>query len=127
MYTTTTVAARRAAHKVCHPTCAHANWADCDRASDSRYIEWQAMQQVILAYNIVVSSRASVFLKDKGTFAQLVQHIAGKSEDIMNDEGNPSQTPFVIKLRAAIARVKAGDLPGYNLYRPAPPAEEEAT
>lgn len=116
---------RRPLHKVGHPDCAHANWSECDKARDVRYQDWQAMQSVILAYNLVVQGKVNDFLRDKGTFAQLVQHIAGKREDIMNDDGNPSMTPFVIKLRAAIERFKAGDLPGYNLYRPVPPAEEE--
>lgn len=104
------------AHEVC-PFGVTTTWADCDKARDSAYTDWQAMQQVILAYNIVVGGRAQAFRKEKGQLAQLVQFIAGEREDIMNDEGNPSEAAFVIRLRAAIERVKAGDLPAYNLYR----------
>lgn len=86
------------------------------KACEERFATWQAMQQVVLAFRIVVEGRAGAFHKDKGQFAQLVQYIAGEREDIINDDGNPSQAPWVLRLRAAIERVKAGDLPSYNLY-----------
>lgn len=119
--------ARRPLHKVAHATCPLPNWAACDKVRDETYADWQAMQQVLLAYNIVVGDRWKAYRKDKGAFAQLVQFLAGERQDIMNDDGNASQAAWVLRLRAAIERVKAGDLPGYNLYTPASPAEQEST
>lgn len=76
------------------------------------------MQQVILAYNIAARGETKPYRKDNSLFGQLVRHIAGEQADIMNDDGNPSQAPYAIRIREAIARVIAGDLPRYNLYEP---------
>jgi len=76
------------------------------------------MQQVLLAYRIALSGNIKGYRKDKGQFAQLVKVIAGEQADFMNEDGNPSQAAWVVRLRAAIERVKAGDLPSYNLYTP---------
>lgn len=88
------------------------------KACEDRKAEWDAMQQVILAYNIVMRGDTKPYRKDKTAFAQLVKYIAGEQDEMMNDEGNPSRAPWVMRLRAAIARVIAGDLPVYTLYRP---------
>lgn len=117
----------RPLHKKAHENCPHANWGECDKATTAAYTDWQAMQQVILAYNVVVGGRAGAFRKEESAFAQLVKLIAGEREDIMNDDGNPSQSVFVIRLRDAIERFKAGDLPVYNLVEPVRPAESEVT
>lgn len=102
----------------------HSHWVGgppCDlptkKACEDRFADWQAMQHVLLAYRVVVEGRQANFHKDKGQFAQLVQLIAGEREDIVNDDGNPSATPWVQRLRNAVAIIIAGDLPGYNLYR----------
>lgn len=93
---------------------------------DDTYADWQAMQQVLLAYSIVMQGRAKDYKKDKGQLAQLVRYIAGEQEDILNAEGNPSEAPWAARLRAAVARVVAADLPGYTLYTPGrPPAPQE--
>ena len=83
---------------------------------DDRYTDWQAMQQVLLAYKLALSGQAKRFRKSKTVFDQLVCYIAGEQEEIVNDDGNPNMNPWVIRLRAAIERVSSGDLPGYNLY-----------
>ena len=113
---------KRPLHKVAHSVCPHANWAACDKAAEASYRTWGYMQQVILAYNIVVGGRSMAFRKEKGLFAQLVQLIAGDRDELMNDEGNPSESRDAIGLREAIERFKAGDLPGYNLYEPTAPS-----
>lgn len=97
------------------------------KACDDRYADWQAMQQVIAAYNVVVSNRWKAYRKEKSAFAQLVLWLAGDRTDIMNDDGNPSQAPWVIRLRAAIRRVIAGEVPRYTLYRLAEARETEAS
>lgn len=115
---------KRPLHRLAHVNCEYgaANWSACDRARDNAYADWQAMQQVILAFNIATRGDTRPYRKEKGAFAQLVQYLAGEREDITNDDGNPSEAPWVMRLRAAIERVKAGQLPGYNLYEPAVPA-----
>jgi hypothetical protein len=76
------------------------------------------MQQVILAFNIAIRGETKSYRKEKTQFAQLVRYISGEQDDIMNEDGNRSLAPWVVRLRAAIERVKAGELPGYNLYEP---------
>lgn len=122
------MAERRAAHKVAHAVCPYgaANWSDCDKAAKEVYSDWQAMQQVILAYNVAARGDTKRWRKDSGAFAQLVLYIAGEREEMLNDDGNPSQAPWVMRLRAAIERFKAGDLPVYNQVTPVPPAVQEA-
>ena len=88
------------------------------KACDERFQDWQAMQQVILAYNIAARGETKPYRKDKSLFGQLIRYIAGEQGDIMNDDGNSSQAPFTIRVRGAIERVIAGDLPGCNLYEP---------
>lgn len=107
------------------PPRGHTHWEGgpvCDlptkKACDDRKQDWDAMQQVILAFNIVQRGDIRSYRKEKSVFAQLVRYIAGEQGDIMNDDGNASQAPWVLRLRAAIERVKAGDLPSYNLYEP---------
>lgn len=97
------------------------------RECEDNFADWQAMQMVLLAYNIVMQGRAKRYKKDKGQFAQLVRLIAGEQDDILTDEGNPNMSPWVNRLRAAIQRIKAGELPGYTLYTPEEPAESEVT
>lgn len=115
----------RTPHKKAHAVCpwAAATWGACDKAADSAYADWQAMQQVLLAWRVATAGEAAVkrYRKDDGQFAQLVRVVAGEAEDIMNDDGNPARTPWVQRLRAAIERVKAGDLPAYTLYTLMPP------
>lgn len=110
----------RPRHKAAHPDCLFeaANWGECDKARDVGYADWQAMQQVILAYRIVGSGSTKAYRKEKTAFARLIRWVDGQTEDIMNDDGNPSEEPFVNRLRAARARYQAGDLPRYNLYTP---------
>jgi hypothetical protein len=119
---------RRALHKVAHEECPWgvANWSDCDKATDNAKADWDAMQQVILAYNIAARGGSRPYKKDKGAFAQLVLYIAGDRGEILNEDGNASQAPWVLRLRSAIERFIAGDLPVYNLYEPAVPAQQEA-
>lgn len=87
------------------------------KACDERFADWQAMQQVLLAYLIVSEGRAKQYKKDDTQFGQLVQYIAGERESITNADGNASEAPWVKRLMAAIERVIAGDLPVYNLVR----------
>lgn len=94
------------------PACSFRTKKDCEE----NYADWQAFQQVLLAYRIALSGATKPYRKDKGVMAQLVQYIAGERDEIVNEDGNPSQQPFVRRLRAAIARFKAGDIPAYNLY-----------
>ena len=56
-------------------------------------------------------------------FAALVLYIAGETADMLNDEGNPAISPWVLRIRAAIERFKSGDLPVYNAYTPATAGE----
>lgn len=111
-------ALRRPLHKQAHPDCQYGatTWGECDKVGDNIYADWQAMQQVLLAYRIVVIGDPKWFRKDEGQFGQLVHVLEGTASDFINDDGNASQAPWVIRLRAAIERVKAGDLPEYNLY-----------
>lgn len=111
----------------------HTHWEGgpvCDlptkKACDDRKADWDAMQQVILAYNVVVRGDSARYRREKSVLGQLVRYITGEQEDIMNDDGNPSQAPGVLRLRAAIERVKAGDLPVYTLYTPSTGQEKEA-
>lgn len=110
----------RRKHSVAHATCPYGadNWARCDKYRDVEYLNWCAMQQVILAARVVDAGETKPYRKDKGIFAQLVQWLNGDREDIMNDDGNPNEGAFVVRLRAARARYLAGDLPRYNLYTP---------
>lgn len=98
----------------------YAGGQPCDlptkKACEDRYADWQAMQHVILAYNIVKQGKAKRYRKQKGQLAQLVLYIAGEQDAIMTAEGNVSVTPWVLRLMRAIERVKAGDVPGYTLY-----------
>lgn len=102
------------------PTCSHRTKKACDEA----YADWQATQQVLLAVKVVRAGHVRGFKGDKSVTAQLVRYIAGEQADILNDDGNPHEGPWVVRLRAAIERLKAGDVPGYNLYtmptQPAP-------
>jgi hypothetical protein len=120
----------RPLHRKAHPDCKYgaANWGECDKASDNEFADWQAMQQVILAYNTVVKAGGetpTAYRKEKGLYAQLVQLIGGTREDLTNDDGNPHEGAWALRLRAAIERFKAGDIPVYCLYRPVPPATNE--
>jgi hypothetical protein len=101
------------------PVCPVKTKAACDRV----YADWLTMQQVLLAYKIALRGETKPYRKDKGVFAQLVRMIAGEQADIMNDDGNPSQSSEVKRIRATIEFIKAGELPKYNLYElPDPPA-----
>ena len=109
----------------------HSHWEGgppCDlstkRACDDRAADWAAMQQVILAYNIVVQGRAKAYSKEPGLFGQLVQYIAGMKASLDNKDGTPSESAFTKRVVAALARVSAGDLPVYNLYEPGVPAQQ---
>jgi len=112
---------RRAPHKTAHPDCKWqaGTWSECDAASANHYADWQAMQQVILAYNVVVGGRAGSYKKEQSLFAQLVQLIAGDRESLDNKDGTPSGSAFTQRVLAAIERLKQSDLPEYNLYMPA--------
>lgn len=114
---------RRPPHKTAHATCEYgaANWADCDKARDNAKADWDAMQQVILAIRIVSKEREAgraEGYREKSMFDQLVRVFRGTQEDLMNDDGNPHVGPWALRLRAAVARYHAGDLPRYNLYTP---------
>lgn len=121
----------RQPHKKVHANCEYgaSTWAECDRARDDEFGDWQAMQQVILAYNLVVAAGGVPRWArgEHGQFAQLIQLIGGEREYLTNIEGNPAVSPWSQRLMAAVERVKAGELPRYNLYEPALPAEQEAT
>lgn len=115
------------AHEVC-PFGVTTTWADCDKARDDAKADWDAMQQVILAYNIVVREQAkgrAEGYREKSLFDQLVRYLRGQQADLMNDDGNPHVGPWAMRLRAAIERFKAGDIPVYCLYRPVPPGTQE--
>jgi hypothetical protein len=110
----------RSPHKKVHEVCpwGSTTWAECDKAADNAKADWDAMQQVILAYRIALRpGRNEGYRGDNSLFAQLVRYIRGQQEDIMNEDGNPHVGPWALRLRAAIARFIAGDLPRYNLYR----------
>lgn len=96
-------------HRDGGPTCSERTRKACD----DRYSDWQAMQQVLLAYRIAASGRR---IKEDNVFAQLIDLIGGHRENIMTKEGNPNVTPWVARLRSAMERVKSGVLPEYNLY-----------
>ena len=112
--------AKRDLHKRVHSTCPNgaANWADCDRVGDDRYQDWQAMQQVLLAFLVLRSGDAAKIkrMKRDGQFGALLRYLSEDAPDIMNDEGNPSEAPWAKRLRAAVGRALAGDFPNYNLY-----------
>lgn len=116
----------RSPHKKAHANCEYgaSTWAECDKAADNVYADWQAMQTVLLAYKVAVTGRR---IKEGNHFAQLVDIMLGHREFIVNKDGNPNETAEVARLYAAIERVKAGDLPGYTLYTlPEGPAHKEA-
>jgi hypothetical protein len=81
------------------------------------------MQQVLLAYRIAREGRR---IKEDNVLGDLVDYIGGHIEVILNKDGNPNRSPWVSRLMAAIDRVKAGNLPEYNLYTipGQPPAHE---
>lgn len=105
---------RRPLHKQAHADCPYPNWASCDRASAETKADWDAMQQVLLAYVIAAEGRR---IKEDNVFAQLVDLIGGHREFIENKSKNANESVWVKRLLAAIERVKAGNLPAYNLYR----------
>lgn len=72
------------------------------KACDDAYADFQARSQVELARKIVASGRVGAFRKDSGVFAQLVLVVAGERDDILNEDGVPSQQPFTRRLRRAI-------------------------
>jgi len=113
----------RSPHKKVHEVCPWGvtTWADCDRAADNAKADWDAMQQVILIHKIALreqeTGKAQGF-KDKNLFDQLVRVFRGTQEDLTTDDGNPNVGPWALRLRAAVARYHAGDVPVYNLYQP---------
>lgn len=118
----------RSPHKKVHAECPFgaSTWADCDRAADDVKADWDAMQQVILVHRIVLREqelgKAQGF-REKNLFDQLVRVFRGTQADLMSDDGNPNMGAWAIRLRAAVARYHARDIPAYNLYT-APRAEE---
>lgn len=110
----------RELHRRAHSTCPNgaANWADCDKIADDRYADWQAMQTVLLAWKVLRSGETAKIkrMKAEGQFGALMRYMLGEAEDIMNDEGNPNESPIANRLRAAVNRALAGDYPNYNLY-----------
>jgi hypothetical protein len=106
-------AVKRPLHKKAHLLCPYPNWSACDKAADDAKADWDAMQQVLLAYRIASEGRR---LKEDNQFANLIDYIGGHVEVILNKEGNPNRSTWVTRLLAAIERFKAGDLPAYNLY-----------
>jgi hypothetical protein len=76
------------------------------KACDVAYVQWQARSQVMLAARIVANmtrDQRARWRKDSTIFGQLVAVLDSRQEDIMNEDGNPSQSPFVIRLREALA------------------------
>lgn len=117
----------RAPHKQVHANCEYGatTWADCDRAVDAVVRDWQAMQTVILAYNIALSGRR---IKEDNFIARLVDYIGGHSRALLVKDGSHEDVgPEAMRVHAAIERFKAGNLPAYNLYRPALAGEEGGT
>jgi hypothetical protein len=115
----------RSPHKKVHANCEYgaSTWAECDKAADNVYADWQAMQQVLLAYRVALTGRR---IRENNHFAQLVDIMLGHREVIVNKDGNPNEGQDVARLYAAIERVKAGDIPGYTLYTlPDVPAEQQ--
>jgi len=109
--------ATRGKHGEVHSKCRFKSWAECDDA----YAEWQAMQQVLLAYRLLMAQTKLAQTKwwdrgDKTQFRQLMKYIAGEQQDIYNGDGLPAQDAWTKRLKAAINRVVAADLPRYNLY-----------
>lgn len=109
---------RRPLHRVAHVECPYgaANWAACDAAFKDIREDWDAMQQVILAYKIALRPGQHGYRGDS-LFDQLVRYIRGQQEDLTNKDGNPYASTWAMRIRAAIARFIAGDLPRYNLYQ----------
>ncbi len=107
----------RSPHKTVHADCPNgaATWSDCDRAVEDIVRDWQAMQTVILAFNIASEGRR---INEDNFLAQLIDYISGHSRDLLNKDGNPAISADAMRVRAAIERFKAGDLPAYNLYTP---------
>src|SRR5690349_18084160 len=73
-------------HRKVHAVCPNgaANWADCDRVADDRYADWQAMQQVLLAYRLLTKDRTDhreaqsiKRLKKDGVFGALLRWMDG--------------------------------------------------
>lgn len=110
-------------HREGGPTCD----LSTKKACEDRYADWQAMQQVLLAYSVVMRSvpaHKSYYRKGKDQFSQLVRYIAGDIDVMTNADGNPSVAPWTQRLLRAIARVREADLPGYTLYTiPTPPGD----
>jgi hypothetical protein len=94
------------------------------KACEDRYSDWQAMQQVLLAYRVALRGDAPRYRKESSVFAQLVGYIAGDRESLDNKDGTASAAPFTKRILAAIDRVIVGGAAGYNLYTPS--GEKEA-
>lgn len=108
----------RPPHKKVHENCEYGadTWAQCDKAVDAIVADWGAMQQVILAFNIAQEGRR---IKQDNFLARLIDYIGGDSRELLTKDGShPDMSPWAVRVRAAIERAKAGDLPAYNLYRP---------
>lgn len=84
------------------PECKYRTVAGCDRA----YADAQADAQVRLAVWSVGQGYARYHKGEKALYSQVVRIMAGLRDDLMNDEGNPSQNPWAKRLRAAIERYR---------------------
>ena len=108
----------RAPHKQVHEVCPFGagTWSACDTAATNAYTDWQAMQQVILAFNVVQEGRR---IKEDNFLARLIDYIGGHSRALLTKDGSHEDvSAWAMRTHAAIERFKAGDLPAYNLYRP---------
>ncbi len=76
------------------------------------------MQQVVLAYQIVLGGRARLkwWKGDRTVFGQLVHVIAGEQDDIETKDRVASQSHEAQRLRRSIERFKSGDIPQGTLY-----------
>lgn len=90
------------------------------KACEERFADWQAMQQVILAHNVVARAQGAPVRRDgNSVFDQLVLVIAGQRATITNGDGVQSEAAFTRRILAALERYRAeGPGPGRHLYQP---------
>lgn len=77
------------------------------------------MQQVLLGFLVLRSGDTAKIKRLKGEdgqFCRLLRFMDGTADDIYNEEGNPSESPWVKRLRSAVQRAVEHDIPNYNLY-----------
>lgn len=79
------------------------------KACNAAYTQWQAWSQVLLAARVIehmTPDTRARWRRDDTIFGQLVKVMDGQQADVMNEDGNPSQSAFVIRLREALERYR---------------------